>query len=526
MKKIIYLVANGDSNQTINQQAETHQVAIEKQLTSIIEKNHLKPKRAHAFDRTKQHGFIDSQHHGLEVFRTIPKDASVILVCTIWQCPQNIIAGLYGRKGRLLIFSVWDEKSQGIASMLEINGALTRSQIKFNSLWTDDLNNPIFKSRLNNWLRNGKIKYDSNHTCSFRSKSIPSHFKKIGKSLAKKQREQKAIMGMLNEGWKGSCHTIIPDHVLNHFGIFKERICLSKFSREVELVSDAEAKRTFQWLKKKGVAATHNTKVSTQNDKLSEHLLNQIRRYIGVVRLAHQFGCSIIGIQRRPEKLIPKSKNEIYEPLLNNVDRPPVYARGTRKEIFSGRAIPFFPDVNEFSAIDALITNNVWNELGFAPETWAYQLYWGLHIDTEENMVFVWTLITPETPPPVHLEDHFNSIHRTTKNADKIICKPGWAVWSSIYMLENKLRADIGITKILPLTKEQKQIILPLIPEGHALMPAVFPGITRDQMLAHHKSHRLQIGYAPSCEEATRALRVKGALLSELNIKTTICGRF
>src|SRR5207248_6181591 len=57
-------------------------------------------------------------------------------------------------------------------------------------------------------------------------------------------------------------------------------------------------------------------------------ILGQCAMYIAAVRIADDFGCHTIGIQYQQglKDLAPAS--DLAEGLLNNVDRPPVTARG------------------------------------------------------------------------------------------------------------------------------------------------------------------------------------------------------
>ena len=56
------------------------------------------------------------------------------------------------------------------------------------------------------------------------------------------------------------------------------------------------------------------------------------------------------------------------------------------------------------------------------------------------------------------------------------------------------------------------------------MMNAVLKGITRDQMMSRHKSNHIQVAYAPSEEDARRALYAKGAAMQELGLSVHICG--
>ena len=56
-------------------------------------------RRGHACDPEKGHGFIDSQKHGMEVFRSIPPEAPLVVVEAVWQYSHHVLHGLYTHRG-------------------------------------------------------------------------------------------------------------------------------------------------------------------------------------------------------------------------------------------------------------------------------------------------------------------------------------------------------------------------------------------------------------------------------------------
>ena len=56
------------------------------------------------------------------------------------------------------------------------------------------------------------------------------------------------------------------------------------------------------------------------------------------------------------------------------------------------------------------------------------------------------------------------------------------------------------------------------------IMHAVLPGISRDQMMARHKANHIQVAYAPSADDANRALAAKVAMAQGLGIDVFVCG--
>ena len=56
------------------------------------------------------------------------------------------------------------------------------------------------------------------------------------------------------------------------------------------------------------------------------------------------------------------------------------------------------------------------------------------------------------------------------------------------------------------------------------IMHAVTPGITRDQMMARHKSNHIQVAYAPDAEGAKLALAAKAVAFRDMGLDVYICG--
>ena len=55
-------------------------------------------------------------------------------------------------------------------------------------------------------------------------------------------------------------------------------------------------------------------------------------------------------------------------------------------------------------------------------------------------------------------------------------------------------------------------------------MHAVLQGVSRDQMMARHKSNHIQVVYAPGRAEARKGLFAKAAAMAELGLEVSVCG--
>src|SRR6201997_5597488 len=181
----VYLVANGDLRLSANQKCEPAQAAMEKALIGAIEREGFNVKRAHPFDETKGHGFIDSQKMGLKVFKSIPQDAPLIVAEAVWQYSQHLLGGLISHKGPILTAANWSGTWPGLVGLLNLNASLTKAGVPYDSIWADDYGDPAVRKRLATWLHKGRLKYDTSHVTRFRDVSVKSAIRKVGERLAK-----------------------------------------------------------------------------------------------------------------------------------------------------------------------------------------------------------------------------------------------------------------------------------------------------------------------------------------------------
>src|SRR2546430_7848984 len=116
----------------------------------------------------------------------------------------------------------------------------------------------------------------------------------------------------------------------------------------MQRVSEDEAREILNWLQKKGMSFRFG--VNAEADLTEPQTLDQCKMYIAAVRLADEFGCSTIGIQYQQglKDLAPAS--DLVEGLLNNVERPPVKARGSSRVLSGGVALPHLNEVHECPA--------------------------------------------------------------------------------------------------------------------------------------------------------------------------------
>lgn len=530
-ENIAILVASGDLRLSANQNCWPAQEAMEKKLSEAFAREGITIQRGHPYDPVEKHGFISTQRMGIEVFKNIPKDARLIVAEAVWQYSYHVLAGLRDHRGPILTVANWDGQWPGLVGLLNLNASLTKMGVPYSSIWSRDFNDEFFLDGIRQWLKEGKITHDTSHVRDLDLAALPAAEKALGEALARQLKSEKAIMGIFDEGCMGMYNAIFDDELLNPMGIYKERMSQSALVAEMRRVEPAEAQAAFDWLRGKGMQFELG---SDRDMELTEwHILEQMKMYIAAVRMAAFFGCDLIGIQYQQGLKDMAPASDLVEGLLNNVDRPPVYDADTGEELFAGKAVVHFNEVDEGAGLDALVTNRVWTAMGFEPETTLHDIRYGEHYQGDGVDDFVWVFEISGSVPPAHIQGGYKGA--VSMQQDRMyfplgggtlsgVCKEGEIVWSRVFMMDGKLHADIGRASSIALPDEETRRRLEATTEQWPIMHGVLHGVSRDQMMARNKSNHLNVVYAPSANDADKALAVKAAMLAEMGLDVHLCG--
>ena len=338
-------------------------------------------------------------------------------------------------------------------------------------------------------------------------------------------------MGVFDEGCMGMFNAIIPDDLLNPTGLYKERLSQSTLYARMLTVKDTEARTAYKWLLKRGMKFVFGSDEATE---LTEaQVLLQMKMYIAAVRLADEFGCATIGIQYQQglKDLTPAS--DLVEGLLNNVERPPVYHEQSGAELFPGEALPHFNEVDECAGLDALVTNRLWRELGFSPETTLHDIRWGRQFKGAGLDAYVWVFLISGAVPPAHFTGGYRGASSERQpsmyfalggGTCKGVSKPGWIVWSRVFIDGGRLCFDTGLAEAVALPPAETKERWRLTTSQWPIMHVVLKGVTRDQMMARHKANHVQVAYAPDQKGARQALFAKASAMAELGMVVSVCG--
>lgn len=521
------LVASGDLRETANRLGWPAQAKLEAAVSDAFARHGVRVRRGHPIETSRGHGFISSQRMGMDVFASIDREVPLIVAEAVWQYSHHVLPGLRRHRGPILTVANWDGTWPGLVGMLNINASLTKMGRSYSTIWGDDLTDEFADCAIAEWIDGGRIDHDTTHVRDLDPSRLAPNAAAIGRRLAADLAERMAILGVFDEGCMGMYNAIIDDEYLNPMGLFKERLSQSTLIAEMRKVSNTEAKSAYRWLIDRGMTFRFGKDGATELTE--DQVFDQLRLYTAAVRIADAFGCDAIGIQYQQGLKDMAPASDLAEGLLNDRDRPPVRGREDGRELYPGRPVPHFNEVDEGSAVDAVVTNRVWTALGLDPATTLHDVRWGAPYGDD----YVWVFEISGAVPPAHLVGGYGGAVSERQppvyfglggGTIKGVSKPGEIIWSRVFIMDGALHVDIGRGTVVELpqaeTERRWQATTPQWP----IMHAVLHGVTRDQMMARHRANHVQVAYADGPDTVLVALQTKAAMFDAMGIAVHLCG--
>ena len=179
------------------------------------------------------------------------------------------------------------------------------------------------------------------------------------------------------------------------------------------------------------------------------------------------------------------------------------------------------------------MTYRLQKAIGQPVESTLHDLRWGDPDPTGTTDEYVWVFLISGAAPPAHFIDGWAGTdgHRQPAmyfpnggSTLRGISKPGEIVWSRIYVQDDSLWMDIGRGSVIELPAEETERRWQATTPQWPIMHAVTHGVTRDQMMAQHKSNHIQVYYCDDADQADRSMYAKATMADALGIGVKLCG--
>ncbi len=473
------------------------------------------------------HGFISSQRMGLEVFKTIPPDAPLIVAEAVWQYSHHVLAGLRTHRGPILTLANFEGTWPGLVGLLGLNSGMTKMGVAYSTIWSVDFQDDWFKAGIRSWVETGTIPHDASHVHDLPELAEERRTRprrRPGRAAPRRQghhrRLRRGLHGHVQRDHRR--RTAEPDRHLQGTPVARARCgprCCGHPTRKPT--------RSGAWLQSQGMTFKLGTDEATE---LTEAQLRwQYKMYIAALRISDDYGLDAVGIQYQQGLKDLSPASDLAEGLLNNADPPPVTSRDGSRVLWDGALLPHFNEADEGVAVDALITNRIWTAMGLDPATTLHDVRWGEEYDGR----FVWVFeISGSVPPSTS-----RTATRTRSAGARTRCTSRWAARPSRACASPARSSGAGCScraatctstwagpSAVSLPDEETERRSQATTPAWPIMHAVFHGVSRDQFMARHKANHLNVAYAPDAETADKALVAKAALFHELGAKVHLSG--
>ncbi|MCJ8294589.1 MAG: hypothetical protein MJK15_09300 [Colwellia sp.] len=498
----VLVLTNGDLRDSANLACWSVQEEFEEKLATVLfEKMGKKLLRAHDFDESIGHGFIDGQRKGSDVFAKIPADLPVIVLLTSWEYSHHIAPSLVEHKGPILILANFDGTWPGLVGALNLGGSLTSLQRKHSRLWSANFDDDFFYTGLSQWFETGEIIHDTSYLVeqSNNSTLFNTEAGKLGKYLGEWVLENKEIMGLFDSFCMGMINGVFPQESLCRIGMPLESLSQSMLVYEMSLVSQSLREECLQFYIDQGMDFRFGTDDKTE--LTTEQVLEQCAMLIAMARVYKRFGLSCVGVQYQQGLKDICAASDFAEGAIGSSIRFPI--PDVDGEIIApGKPIPCINEVDMGTAIPQMMLFRILESMNLPAETTLHDIRWG----SEFEDTFYWDFEISGNVPFEHLKGGIKGAigHRQPamyfqKGGSTISgqCKKGMFIWARAHYVGLDVYLHVGTGEAFELPETEYQRRLDSTTPVWPLMNVTLDGINRDELMAGHQSNHITVAYVP-----------------------------
>lgn len=547
--KSIVLVANGDRRRTANTACQNAQLECERQLRKAFKRLGYEIVRAHPeVDPALGHGFIETQAQGREIFSRISKDAPLLVAEAVWQYSNHVVYNLWEHRGPILVASNFDGTWPGLVGALGLEACLTRhkfspEQAGHSIAWSsEEFTDQVSAKKLQEWVKTGRITHDLTHVKAFKPGEHKQYAASIGfgEKAAEDFRARPRIIGLYDPLCMGMINAAFDERDMVGLGIQLRRLNQSDLYARMREIPRAEALGYMKWLLDRGFRIEIGANPFT--DITESAVVQSGQMYGAIVKHAAEEGLDGVGIAYQLGLARLCAASDVVEAMLNSTERPPVEYRGA--EVMPGEPIMCANEADMGCAVDQTLSKIIYRGTGMPASWWEttqHDVRWG---DTFKGIgwfggkkveidAFIWAFELSGNTPAGHMEHSWADMEAVRQPyeffvengiATRGLARPGELIWSRVYLDGEKFCLDIGRGAAVKLPEEESTRRWEATTKEWPLMHALLYGVSRDALMAKHKSNHITVSYAPDAETANEIALAKAAMAQALGFKVNLCG--
>ena len=205
-----------------------------------------------------------------------------------------------------------------------------------------------------------------------------------------------------------------------------------------------------------------------------------------------------------------------------------------QSELYAGKPLPHFNEVDECAGVDAIITNRVWSAMHLDPATTLHDVRWGEQYTGDGIDDFVWVFQISGAVPASHLAGGYANARERAPAPDVFpvgrrhtegrLQAGARGLEPCVHRKVRRCTWTSGRATAVELPAEETERRWEATTSQWPIMHVLLEGVTRDQFMARHHANHVNVAYAPTAEIADRALEAKAAMFAELGVQVHLCG--
>jgi L-fucose isomerase-like protein len=471
----------GDYRSKPNEQARPNVVEATQQLERALAK----------LGRTsyRVEGFLTKPHEAIE--KLGPIDDPLIGVCVHWFYGPHTADGVVGKENPLLLASNFSGRWPGLVGLLNTGACLESVGRKFSRVWTgapDWAADEAFMARLEEWCTTGRIGYPEDELAYHAA--ISDGAARTAERVAGEIRQRRVLALMLGDTSMGMINGYFGPRLLNPVGFTEHKVDQAWLLDRGPRVAGERIEAALTFVKEKGVTFHYREPGAEDFDENATR--EQLRDYLAVLDLVHEFKADCLGWQYQLGLLPLRPPSDLAEGLLNSACRPES----------NGDTIACSTEADQGNLVPMELMKRLLKAKGLHQAVMFHDVRWG----GEHQGRFVWVLLNSGSCGAYafnHRPDTLQGVHSYRQPAGYFpvpggtFCGeslPGEITWARAYLKGGSLWMDVGRGAVVKLPPEQRDAWWRGTTSQWPFMAADL-GVRQDTLMAHYLSNHIAVAY-------------------------------
>jgi L-fucose isomerase-like protein len=460
-------------------------------------------------------GFLGKPHEAIE--KLGPIDDPLIGVCVHWFYGPHTTDGVVGKDNPLLLASNFSGRWPGLVGLLNTGACLESVGRPFSRAWTgseDFTSDKLFMDRLDEWCTTGRIAYAEDEVAHHAPVSPAAAA--IATQVAAQIRARRALILMLGDTSMGMINGYFGPRLLWRHGFAEHKVDQAWIIDRGKRIDSKRIDAAFAFVKEKGL--TFHWKEPGVEDFDENATREQLRDYLVVLDLVHEFKADCLGWQYQLGLIPLRPPSDLAEGLMNSVCRPES----------NGDTVACATEADQGNVIPMELMKRVLKEKGLHQAVMFHDVRWGApHPMAPER--FIWVLLNsgscgayamnhdPGSLRGVHSYRQPSLYFPTPGGTFAGESLPGPMTWARAYIKDGELWMDVGRGEVVKLPAATRDAWWEGTTRQWPFMAADMK-MSQTTLMAHYLSNHVAVAYGDVFEEMV-------ALSQELGFRVRVLGK-